>query len=96
MFIAVNTINVPSQARGHMVDAFKRNAPSLREMKGFAGFEIWTEEDGKLLAVSKWDTKEDFDAYISSDMFRAHHGGAGSSQMGGQAQVTYYNGETLL
>lgn len=95
MFVAVNTIAVPQEHRPRMLEAFRRSSPDLKKFEGFVGFEMWTEESGKLLAVSKWESREAFDKYVQSDAFRSHHGGQSSEQAHGQAQVTYYEGETM-
>lgn len=99
MFIAANTIDVPKEHSGSMVENFRKNAPDLKEFDGFIGFEMWIEDSGKLLAVSKWESREHFEKYIHSEAFRAHHGGHNAEQAQqthGQAQVTYYEGETLV
>lgn len=95
MFVAVNTISVPKEHSGRMLEGFRKNAPDLNQFEGFLGFEMWTEESGKLLAVSKWESREHFDKYINSEAFRSHHGGSSAEQTRGQAQVTYYEGETM-
>lgn len=78
-----------------MLEAFRKGAPDLKQFDGFVGFEMWTEESGKLLAISKWASREQFETYVHSDAFRAHHGGQSAEQTHGQAQVTYYEGETM-
>lgn len=95
MFVAVNTIEVPEEHRSRMLEAFRKNSPDLNKFDGFVGFEMWTEESGKLLAVSKWESRAAFDSYVHSDAFRSHHGGQSSEQTRPQAQVTYYEGETM-
>lgn len=99
MFIAANTIDVPKEHSGHMIENFRKNAPDLKQFDGFMGLEMWVEESGKLLAVSKWESRKHFEKYISSEAFRAHHGGNNAEQTQqaqGQAQVTYYEGEILV
>ncbi|QSO52105.1 antibiotic biosynthesis monooxygenase [Alicyclobacillus curvatus] len=99
MFIAANTIDVPKEHSGRMVENFRKNAPDLKQFEGFIGFEMWVEESGKLLAVSKWESRAHFEKYIHSEAFRAHHGGHNAEQTQqthGQAQVSYYEGETLV
>ncbi|MFD3446650.1 antibiotic biosynthesis monooxygenase family protein [Microbacteriaceae bacterium 4G12] len=90
MYIAVNTIEIAEP--GRMKEMFKQTAPNLKHFEGFLGFELW-ETEGKMLAVSRWETKEQFEAYINSDMFKSHHGGESGAKMRPQAQVSYYNAE---
>lgn len=95
MYIAVNTIEVPKEHSARMLEGFRKHAPDLKQFAGFVGFEMWVDESGKLLAVSKWESREHFEQYIHSDMFRTHHGGSTAQQAPGQAQVTYYEGEVM-
>lgn len=95
MFIAVNRIQITADEQDKMSHAFQHSAPNLKEFDGFLGFELWHEENGDLLAVSRWQSKEAFEQYIHSDMFKAHHGGSEGREMQPRAQVTYYNGEVI-
>ncbi len=98
MFIAANSIDVPKEHSGRMLERFRSNAPDLKQFEGFLGFEMWVEESGKLLAVSKWESREHFEKYIHSESFRSHHGGQNpeqTQQSHGQAQVTYYDAEVM-
>ncbi|HEU0028557.1 MAG TPA: antibiotic biosynthesis monooxygenase family protein [Ktedonobacterales bacterium] len=93
MFIAVNRISAPKEAIERMTEAFRRNAASLKDFEGFIAFELWRGDDG-LEAVSKWESREAFDAWRSSDNFLASHAGARGGQ-GGGASATYYDGEVM-
>ena len=103
MFIAVNRITAPQQAMDRMVEGFRRNADSLKSFEGFIALELWRGET-TLEAVSKWASREAFDAWANSDSFLASHGfarGQGGQQgtrqggQGGGATVAYYEGEVL-
>src|SRR5690348_3250803 len=98
MFIAVNRITAPPQAMDRMVEGFRRNADSLKAFDGFVALELWRGET-TLEAVSKWASREAFEAWANSDSFLASHGfarGQGGGQGGsGGATVAYYEGETL-
>ena len=101
MFIAVNRITAPQQAMERMVEGFRRNADSLKQFEGFIAFELWRGET-TLEAVSKWTSREAFEAWANSDSFLASHGFArgqggqqGSGQQGGGATVAYYEGEVM-
>ncbi|HZF51784.1 MAG TPA: antibiotic biosynthesis monooxygenase family protein [Polyangiaceae bacterium] len=95
MFIVVNTISAAEPALTVMVEAFRKTAPDLRQFEGFLSFEIWREE-GTLLAVSKWSSREAFMAYPRSDAFQRHHKGMTADQAGQTAQIKMYEGEVLL
>jgi len=104
MFVAVNRITAPQQAMDRMVEGFRRNAESLKSFEGFISFELWRGET-TLEAISKWASREAFDAWANSDSFLASHGfarGQGGQQgdqqggqQGGGATVAYYEGEVM-
>jgi heme-degrading monooxygenase HmoA len=96
MFVAVNTIKIPTAHQATMIEAFRKNAPDLKQFNGFLGFDIWTSENDSLLAISRWESKEAFEQYIHSDAFKQHHGGEGSDRMRAAAEVSYYAGETIV
>jgi heme-degrading monooxygenase HmoA len=96
MYIAVNRIAAPSEAMERMTEGFRRNAASLKEFAGFIAFELWRGETA-LEAVSKWESREAYEAWRASDNFLAAHaetrGGQGSQ--GGGSSVAYYEGEVM-
>ncbi|HZC04278.1 MAG TPA: antibiotic biosynthesis monooxygenase [Ktedonobacterales bacterium] len=102
MFVAVNRITAPQQAMDRMVEGFRRNAESLKQFEGFLALELWRGET-TLEAVSKWASREAFEAWANSDSFLASHGfarGQGGQQgaqgaQGGGATVAYYEGDVL-
>ncbi|HUX88920.1 MAG TPA: antibiotic biosynthesis monooxygenase family protein [Chloroflexota bacterium] len=96
MYVTVNTIKVPAPAAAKMLDAFRKSAPDMKQVKGFVGFELWQGEDGTILAIAKWDSKEASEEYPRSEMFRRHHAGVSSSDMQAGAQMAYYNGEVVV
>ena len=106
MFIAVTRVKLPKEPRERMAEAFRKNAPDMKQFAGFLGLELWMNED-TLEAVSRWESREAMEAYSRSGAFRAHHGhgpdmqGAGgqhphaqgAESMGG---VEYFTGEVLI
>jgi heme-degrading monooxygenase HmoA len=97
MFIAVNRINAPNEALDRMVEAFRRNAESLKEFEGFIAFELWRGE-GALEAVSKWESRETFDTWRKSENFLASHAGArgGQGGQGGGAEASFYEAVVVV
>lgn len=94
MFVAVNRITAPAQAIDRMVEGFRRNAASLKDFAGFIALELWR-GDGTLDAVSKWDSRESFEAWASSDSFLASHGFARGQGGSGGSAVAYYEAEVV-
>jgi heme oxygenase (staphylobilin-producing) len=95
MFIVVNSITAAEPALAIMVEAFRKTAPDLRQFEGFLSFEIWKEE-GTLLAISKWSSREAFMAYPRSEVFQRHHKGMTAEQAVQSAQIKMYEGDVLL
>ena len=94
MFIVVNTIMAPASSLAVMSYSFRRLAGELRQFDGFLAFELW-EGDGTLLAVSKWLSREAFQEYPKSELFRHHHGGMSSLQAIQNAQIAFYDGDVI-
>ena len=95
MFIAVNRIAAPEGQSQAMIEGFKHALPGMKRFSGFLGLELWTAEDGSILAVSRWASKEALYEYLKNDLFRQHHSGASSEQMNVPNQVSYYSAEVL-
>ncbi len=108
MFIAVTRVKLPKEPMERMAEAFRKNAPDMKQFPGFLGMELWTSED-TLEAVSRWESREAMEAYSQSNAFQSHHGrgsggpqGPGAGAQHGQAPaasaggVEYYTGEVLV
>ncbi|SEG78326.1 antibiotic biosynthesis monooxygenase [Paenibacillus sp. UNC499MF] len=93
MYIAVNTIEVPNPAQ--MVEMFRKQAPNMKELQGFLGLEVWTDEQA-IKVITKWENKEAFEAYTQSEVFKRSHGGHGGQEMKPKARLSYFEGETLI
>lgn len=91
MFIAVNTIT--SDKTAQIKEVFSKMVPELKEFDGFHSFEMW-ETDGKLVAVSKWETEEQFKVYYEGEVFKRQHNG--KSPRMGQSNAAFYTGEVML
>ncbi|HET7578995.1 MAG TPA: antibiotic biosynthesis monooxygenase [Bacillales bacterium] len=92
MFVAVNTITTEDTEK--MAEMFRKAAPQLKKFDGFLGFELWR-DGNKIESISRWASKEAFDAYINSDMFHQHHSGEAAKQES-HSQASYYEGEVIV
>jgi heme-degrading monooxygenase HmoA len=90
MFISVNTIETKEKERTK--EMFRHAAPHLKHFKGFMGFEMWETEES-LLAVAKWDSRESFDEYTNSEMFKRHH--PNGEKASANSEVLLYTGEVM-
>ena len=105
MFIAVNKLAGPGTEHGEAIlQGFKQAIPGMKQFKGFRGMELWTDADGSISAVSRWDFKEALAEYTSSPLFGHHHGSPSTSHQHGSAEgqpaqrpssVLYYDAEIL-
>jgi heme-degrading monooxygenase HmoA len=94
MYIVVNKIAVPAEHRQQVLEGFKHALPGMKRFSGFLGFELWTAEDGTVLGVSRWESKEAVDEYLRHDLFRQHHGGP-ARQQEDPSVTTRYTAEVL-
>ncbi len=98
MYIAVNKISAPEGRLDAIKDGFRKAGPGMKQFSGFLGLELWTEQDGSLLAVSRWTSKAAMDEYVNNSMFRSHHGGPSSSteQSASHNETLYYEAEQII
>jgi len=75
VWVLVNRISVDaSDEADRIVEAFRHRAGKVDQQPGFLGIEVWREEDGKEIVVStRWQRKEDFQAWLGSPAFRKAH-----------------------
>lgn len=95
MYITVNTIKVVPQAAPEMIESFKKSAPEMKALPGFLGFELWRPDEGTILAIAKWESKEAFEQYPRSEMFRRHHSGLNNADLQGPPRMDTYEGEVI-
>ncbi|GCF10752.1 antibiotic biosynthesis monooxygenase family protein [Dictyobacter arantiisoli] len=80
MLIAVNKIPTTSaEQREAISKGFRHATPGMKQFKGFLGMELWTESDGTINAISRWESKAALEEYKSNPLFGQHHGQAGDS-----------------
>ncbi|MCI4323535.1 MAG: antibiotic biosynthesis monooxygenase [Thermoplasmata archaeon] len=77
----VNRIAVESpEEADQLVNAFRKRAGKVDQQPGFEKFEVWRESEGKeVLVLTRWQRKQDFEAWIESPAFRDAHRHAGDS-----------------
>ena len=75
MIVVMNRIPVRPEFAQRIEDGFARNAPRLPELKGFQGFRLLrpTKAQDPYVVFVAWDTEDDYQAYMSSDMFKESH-----------------------
>lgn len=75
VWTAVNRIKVERAEDGErVVEAFRHRAGKVDLQPGFAGFELWREEEGReILVLTRWTRREDFRAWVTGPAFREAH-----------------------
>lgn len=78
MFIAMNRLQIPAEARERIESAFKYMS-RFEGTEGFLGFELLRRNEAdELLAITRWATRQDFENWTNSAHFaRAHEGQRG-------------------
>lgn len=82
MFVAINRLTVKKDQGEGVETAFSKKG-GLEGSPGFIGFElqkrVWTMgkevENDEYLAVTRWESKEQFFAWTKSDAFKKAHSG---------------------
>jgi heme-degrading monooxygenase HmoA len=76
-FVVVNAITVPGDDRDAFEDRFARRAGEVSKSPGFEAFELLRPVgDGagdKYLVYTRWDSRESFQAWLSSPAFTHGH-----------------------
>ena len=87
---SVNRITVASPAEAdRIIEAFRHRAGKVDLQPGFAGFEVWREEEGReVMVITRWQRKEDFLAWVNGPAFREAHRRASGSP--GEAHGSVY------
>lgn len=80
MYIATNRIRVRKKSGGKLEKRFKERQ-GVDKQPGFLSLELWKMDDSgghpyeEYLVVTHWDSKEDFRAWTSSEVFNNAHSG---------------------
>ncbi len=92
MFVAINRITAPAGAAEHLERAFA-HAGNFKGIPGFTSFQFLrsTREGDPLeyLAISQWETRAAFEAWMKSESFRQAHQGTGGSDAPAARLETY-------
>ena len=86
-WLSVNRITVETAPEAdRIVEAFRHRAGKVDLQPGFLGIEVWRESEGReVLVATRWQRREDFEAWVNGPAFRAAHAkadGAGGSAHG--------------
>ena len=80
-YVVINAITVPSERRDALEGRFAARAGEVSKSPGFEAFQLLRPaNDGagdKYLVYTRWDKKESFEAWMSSQSFTRGHQGSG-------------------
>ncbi|MCB2223860.1 MAG: antibiotic biosynthesis monooxygenase [Actinobacteria bacterium] len=73
--VKINAVTVPDGRGPELERRFSDRLDGLDAVEGFLGFELLRPNDGtgRYLVYSRWATEEAFEAWRTSDEFRAAH-----------------------
>ena len=75
MFVATNRVPVLPERAQDFESAFLEGAPLMKDAKGLVAFYLMRPADAKspYLAMSLWEGKDDYEAWLQSEGFRQTH-----------------------
>jgi heme-degrading monooxygenase HmoA len=73
--VKINAITVPKERAGELVARFAARAGEVSKSPGFEAFELLrpTDDRGVYLVYTRWESREAFDAWVSSSAFTRGH-----------------------
>jgi heme-degrading monooxygenase HmoA len=75
-YVVFNVVDVPISGADGFEQAFARRQSSLKEIEGFAGFELLRREElDQYIVVSRWRNEDAFLAWRNGEHFAKSHGG---------------------
>ncbi len=74
MYVVMNVLNVPEEAKTHMAQMFAGSRESMQGIPGCLEFQFLDAVgENKQIVYTKWESEADFEAWRTSDAFaRAH------------------------
>ncbi|WP_375537410.1 antibiotic biosynthesis monooxygenase family protein [Alteribacillus sp. HJP-4] len=75
MYVVMNELEVPEQAKGGMKQRFGKSAENMTKVPGCLDF-MFLEQEGeseKLVVFTKWESKEHYEDWLHSDAFKKAH-----------------------
>lgn len=75
MFVAINVLTIPPGSGATLEQRFARRAGTVERAAGFQRFELLRPIEGTdaYLVYTRWDSREDFEAWTRSQSFAGGH-----------------------
>ena len=89
-FVAINVLSVPEGAGATLEARFAKRAGSVERAEGFERFELLRPIEGTddYLVYTRWRSKEDFEAWTTSQSFARGHAEASGRAAGERPAAT--------
>ncbi|WP_096201628.1 antibiotic biosynthesis monooxygenase family protein [Bacillus sp. FJAT-45350] len=93
MYVVMNELNVPKEGKDVMIQRFEKSAENMKKVPGCIEYLFLNNEneDGKQVVLTKWDSKESFQAWVESDSFKRAHQEKRESKEKGPASSSELN-----
>jgi heme-degrading monooxygenase HmoA len=89
--IVMNVVHVEEQHREQFERHFLDRESRVHRAEGFAGFDLLRRDsEGEYIVLTRWKSKEAFDAWAASDLFRESHRHTEGNPIGMGNEVRHY------
>jgi heme oxygenase (staphylobilin-producing) len=92
MIAITNRLPVREGRADEVVERFSGSRGDVQDFPGFVSMEVLRAQDEtEVLVITRWESREKFDAWVHSDSFRAAHSQSGESDfLSGHPQMGAY------
>ena len=93
MYVVMNELHVPKEGKEEMIRRFEKSAVNMEKVPGCLEYLFLNHvnEDGKQVVLTKWESKEAFQAWVESDSFKRAHQEKRESKSKGPAASSELN-----
>jgi heme-degrading monooxygenase HmoA len=90
MIAITNSLPVKAGAEDEVVERFAGSRGSVQGFPGFVSMEV-LKADEEVLVVTRWESREAFDAWVASEEFKKAHSRGGTGELlNGHPKMTTY------
>ncbi|MEZ5076351.1 MAG: antibiotic biosynthesis monooxygenase [Solirubrobacterales bacterium] len=87
----MNVVHVREERQEAFERTFLERESRIHRADGFVAFELLRRDrDGEYLVLSSWETRADFDAYLTGNLFKASHGHVEEEPLADFNEVRHY------
>ncbi|MBX6762708.1 MAG: antibiotic biosynthesis monooxygenase [Rubrobacteraceae bacterium] len=91
MIAVFNSLPVREGAAERVVEMFRESRGSVQNFPGFVSMEVLSSEDGReVVVITRWQRREDFEAWVRSPEFSQAHRSSGDGLFTGHPNISFY------